>query len=75
MVLSIKGFSPAASRPAAQLRPARSISKACRECLGQPPADCSNLVSFPKYGACVESLGGPGVGNRLGSSSKEGAKG
>lgn len=75
MVLSIKGFSPAASRPAAQLRPARSISKACRECLGQPPADCSNLVSFPKYGACVESLGGLGVGNRLGSSSKEGAKG
>lgn len=70
-----KRLFPAASQPAAQLRPAGSISKARRECPGQPPADCSNLVSFPKYGVCVESLGGRGVGNGTGSSGREGAPG
>lgn len=61
MVLPIKGFSR-------QLAPGRSISKAQarRECRRHPPAVCSNLVSFPKYGACAQSLGGLGVGGRAG---------
>lgn len=69
-----KRLFPAVPRRQRGPAPAGSIPKARRECLGQPPVDCSNLVSFPKYGACVESLGGPGVGKEPVSSGQEGAE-
>ena len=68
-----KRLFPAVPRRQGGPAPAGSIPKARRECLGQPPVDCSNLVSFPKYGACVESLGEPGVGKEPVSSGQEGA--
>lgn len=62
-VLSIKGFSRAGSPPAACPAPARSISKACRECLGSP-GRLLQLGVFPQIWSLCGVTGGAGGGER-----------